>query len=228
MISILGLPSPESLRHAQTAHETMADASIASAELTESRPDASLRVCWRQSGSVKVTVKLSSGPNMPVERSWQNLRDNWKEISAAVANLSEHGVTSCDSFVLRAITAKGSSLMWAWCPVSETKELREVREMIENTAHAGYTEATAYLQRGHDLHEGRQFAAAADSFKNGIQILGNSYIDPETTIDDTGMKLVLAQSRENEGKLDVASTIFHRVLETRLKLYASRYLHPRQ
>jgi hypothetical protein len=227
-IFLLSLGSAGSLQSAQTAKKNAADTSIVSAELTESRPAAAFRFYWRQPGSVSVTVRLRSGPSQPVERSWQNFQRNWQEISTAVASLGEQGIKSCNSFALRVIAADGVSRKWAWCSTSETKELKEVREMIENRAHAAYAEATAYLERGHSLISGRQFAAAVDSFKSGIQILGSSYLDPKTTVDDTGMKLVLARSRENEGKLDIASTIFERVLQTRLKLYASRYLDAAQ
>lgn len=96
--------------------------------------------------------------------------------------------------------------------------------MIERKSHADYSEAAAHLERGRGQVGERQFAAAVDSFKSGIQVLGKSYLDPSSTLDDTGMKLVLAEAKEKEGKLDVASAILERVLETRLSLYASRYM----
>ena len=214
--------SSEAFRPTQKAL-TMSAAEIVSAELQENRPDASLRFLWRKPGSATVAVRLSVGPAEAVEHHWSSLEQNWKEISAALAALQQPVVGSCSDFALRAITAKGITVQWSWCAASETRELKEVREMIEEKAHVEYVEATAHLRGGHDLAGGKQFAAAADSFKKGIQILGNRYLDQSKTVDDTGMKLVLALSKENEGKLDMASAILERVLETRLKLYVAKY-----
>jgi hypothetical protein len=206
------------------AQKAVSDASIASAELTEIRQATNLRVYWREPGTVSVNVNLRSQSKQPVERNWLCLEEDWKEIKAAVAGLSEQGTTSCDSIALHAVTAGGGSLKWSWCAATETRALKEVREMIEHKAHVDYSEATAYFERGRAVAAERQFAAAVDSFKKGIQVLGKSYLDPATTLDDTGMKIVLAQAKENEGKLETASAILQRVLETRLSLYASRYM----
>ncbi len=220
----LGLSSVENLGFARTRQEAISAASIASAELTEMRPASSLRVYWRQPGTLSVTVNLRPQSKRSVEQNWRCLQEDWKEIRTAVASLSAQATTSCDSFALHAGTTGGGSLKWTWCTATETGALKEVREMIEHKAHADYSEATAHLERGRDQVGERQFAAAVASFKNGIQALGKSYLDPSSTLDDTGMKLVLAQAKEKEGKLDTASAILERVLETRLSLYASRHM----
>lgn len=214
--------SSEASRRTQ-AERTVAAVEIVSAELRESRPDFSLRFLWQKPGSAKVAVRLNAGSAEAVEHHWSGLEENWKEISTALAALHQPIAGSCSDFSLQAVTTKGSTLEWSWCAASESRALKEVREMIEEKTHAAFAEAVAHLRSGHDLVAGKQFTAAADSFKKGIQILGNHYLDRGKTVDDTGMKLVLAESKENEGKLDTASAILERVLETRLKLYAAKY-----
>src|SRR6266446_2746917 len=167
-----GRSSTENPRSARAVQQAVSDASIASAELTERRPAANLRVYWREPGTVSVIVNLCAQSKQPVEQNWQCLEEDWKEIRSAVAGLSEQGTTSCDSFALHAITTGGGRIKWSWCAATETRALKEVREMIEHKAHADYSEATAHLERGRDQVGERQFAAAVDSFKKGIQVLG--------------------------------------------------------
>lgn len=55
----------------------------------------------------------------------------------------------------------------------------------------------------------------------GLEILGDAYFHHEF-IDDTGMKLVLAQSEENRGRFEIAANIKIRVLGSRLAAFGER------
>ncbi len=62
-----------------------------------------------------------------------------------------------------------------------------------------------------------EWALANTLLKEGLDTLGDLYVSSDI-VDDTGMKLVLASAKENEGSLQVAATIRRRVLAARLSL----------
>lgn len=62
-----------------------------------------------------------------------------------------------------------------------------------------------------------EWAQANTLLKEGLDTLGDLYVSSDI-VDDTGMKLVLASAKENEGPLQVAATIRRRVLAARLSL----------
>ena len=62
-----------------------------------------------------------------------------------------------------------------------------------------------------------QWEQANTLLKEGLDTLGDLYVSSDI-VDDTGMKLVLASAKENEGSLQVAATIRRRVLAARLSL----------
>ena len=62
-----------------------------------------------------------------------------------------------------------------------------------------------------------EWAQANTLLKEGLDTLGDLNVSSDI-VDDTGMKLVLASAKENEGSLQVAATIRRRVLAARLSL----------
>lgn len=46
----------------------------------------------------------------------------------------------------------------------------------------------------HLAHQGR-LADAMAFFESGVHALGDSYLDPASTVDDAGLKLVLARAK---------------------------------
>jgi hypothetical protein len=72
-------------------------------------------------------------------------------------------------------------------------------------------------QSANELEQAEQFLDKA------IAALGSDYISPKT-IDDTGMKLTLANAEARAGKLAVAVTLKKRVLESRLEMYRKLHL----
>jgi hypothetical protein len=72
-------------------------------------------------------------------------------------------------------------------------------------------------QSANELEQAEQFLDKA------IAALGSDYISPKT-IDDTGMKLTLANAEARASKLAVAVTLKKRVLESRLEMYRKLHL----
>lgn len=88
--------------------------------------------------------------------------------------------------------------------------------------HAGYLAARNHLERARTAEAKRDLARASKEAQRGLERLGTEYA-PEGVIDDTGQKLALAESLEQEGKHAEAVATRIRMLEVRLGLYAKRY-----
>lgn len=62
----------------------------------------------------------------------------------------------------------------------------------------------------------------------GIALLGDEYLKghPPWMKDDTGMKVLISESEQADGRLDVVIALRSGVLEDRLKLYAEGHCPP--
>ncbi|WP_102798842.1 hypothetical protein [Bowmanella denitrificans] len=75
------------------------------------------------------------------------------------------------------------------------------------------------LNVGEDAHENEEFNLDLAKCKNGLKLLGspNAYYT-KVGIDDTGLKLTLAEVAERQGNVERASNITCRVLKDRIEL----------
>ena len=78
----------------------------------------------------------------------------------------------------------------------------------------------AEANRAQSANELEQASAFLDK---AIATLGSDYVSPKV-IDDTGMKLTLANAEARSGKLAVAVTLKKRLLEARLEMYRKLHL----
>lgn len=60
------------------------------------------------------------------------------------------------------------------------------------------------------------------AYRVGLDRLGERYLYPGL-IDDTGMKLLLAEDNANQGNLPAAAHLYDRILEARLEVYAEHF-----
>ena len=88
------------------------------------------------------------------------------------------------------------------------------RLLVETRAAMAAGEAA--LERGNHIE-------AITHFRKGIASLGNRYYRRQD-IDDTGMRLVLAEIRESEKEWRFAANLLSRVLEGRLGMYHDNVL----
>jgi TolA-binding protein len=80
----------------------------------------------------------------------------------------------------------------------------------------------AFLEQGKAEEAGGNYTAAVQSFRAGIDSIGDLYSHAKL-LDDTGVKLVLAESNESKGNLKGAAAVYERVLESRLHAYAVKF-----
>lgn len=73
--------------------------------------------------------------------------------------------------------------------------------------------------------ENRNFAEANTLLRDALRKMGESY-HSVSTVDDTGMSLVLADSEEQKGREEIAAHLRRNVLATRLALLEQRKPRP--
>jgi hypothetical protein len=77
------------------------------------------------------------------------------------------------------------------------------------------------LEAGESCMDQADWQCANDKLKQGIALLGDSYVDKHI-LDDTGQKLVIAQMQEKDGNLKTSANLYDRVLVSRLQVLRSR------
>jgi hypothetical protein len=93
----------------------------------------------------------------------------------------------------------------------------------KNQMKAKYDAVRRTLAEANRAQSANQLEQAEQFLDKAIAALGSDYISPKT-IDDTGMKLTLANAEARAGKLAVAVTLKKRVLESRLEMYRKLHL----
>ena len=92
---------------------------------------------------------------------------------------------------------------------------------MTNTIQLITQETEAILSAADRAAESNDWILANTLLKKGLDTLGAQYVSP-STIDDTGMKLVLAGAEEQKGSFQVAAMIRRRVLLARLSLFREK------
>ena len=104
------------------------------------------------------------------------------------------------------------------------KEKMEI-QMDNTQPHMHYKKSLTMLESGRDILKEKKRdneEKAIEAFQSGIKTLGDLYKHPDL-IDDTGMKLMLAESNSENGNTAEAIVLFERVLESRLTVYEEHY-----
>jgi hypothetical protein len=93
----------------------------------------------------------------------------------------------------------------------------------KNPMKAKYDAVRRTLAEANRAQSANQLEQAEQFLDKAIVALGGDYLSPKV-IDDTGMKLTLANAEARAGKLAGAVTLKKRVLESRLEMYRKLHL----
>ncbi len=77
--------------------------------------------------------------------------------------------------------------------------------------------ARSYLNVGVRALDSAEYPAAIKACKAGIKAIGNHY-GGSNIIDDTGQKLVVAETNEKQNRPDIAASVYCSVLKSRLSV----------
>jgi hypothetical protein len=97
------------------------------------------------------------------------------------------------------------------------------KQSAKNPMKAKYDAVRRTLAEANRAQSANQLEQAEAFLDKAIAALGGDYISSKT-IDDTGMKLTLANAEARSGKRAVAVTLKKRVLEARLEMYRKLHL----
>jgi hypothetical protein len=93
----------------------------------------------------------------------------------------------------------------------------------KNPMKAKYDAVRRTLAEANRAQSANELERASQFLDKAIVNLGSDYVSPKV-IDDTGMKLTLANAEARGGKLAAAVTLKKRVLEARLEMYRKLHL----
>lgn len=82
--------------------------------------------------------------------------------------------------------------------------------------------ARAWLDIAQQLGAAGDLSEAIRAARAGIDELGDAYKSP-TVDDDTDLKLEVAEEQHQEGQLDLAASLFIRMLDTRTQVFAQTH-----
>ena len=172
---------------------------------------------WTEPGFAIVAVTIAHAAGAPPSlRKWPVAPGALHRLDEAIADLpSAQPAGSGRTYTLEV----GGMVRATWNPDQETIVLRRVGDAVEAAAHLAFTVACTLLAQGRLLRERGQFDEASYAFRLGITALGSRYVRPGM-IDDTRMKLLLADIKGREGDASGAAAVLERVLEARTETYA--------
>ena len=104
------------------------------------------------------------------------------------------------------------------CASAEPERTSGLGVCMTDQAYVGAAEA---YENGVTALGRKEFRAASKIFDHGLHILGDNYFY-DGLVDDTGIKLVIAQSEESKGVFEVAANIKGRVLDSRLEAFRAK------
>jgi hypothetical protein len=199
----------------------MAEADFISCEFTTKSPTSKTLMRWGRPDEVFVSVQLPGrGAQSAAQRGrrWQGVPAGAEKLQKLLATWADlrSGTVHDYTLYLKRGGKKIASMMWA--ADSETKELTELRGLLEGVGHLAFAEALAYWEEGHQMTQHKLHEKAAYSLSTGTRILGDRYRTPGLR-DDTGTYLVFAEHQARAGKLDLACGFHDRLLRCRLAIY---------
>ncbi len=222
---MLGFAACGQVNHRTDKRMAMDETNFFAADFQMKRQNSMIRTRWVTSDLASVSVTLrNEGPERTLELSWEVSTADFGQGQILLANPPSVPQPAAYDCILEISRYGQKTMVLAWDTQSEPDSLRQMRVLLEKIGHSRYSEAAALLRRGSAWAGAGKFAEAIQTFRAGIEVLGTMYRDPSgKMIDDTGMKLVLAESSEREGKLQQAAAVYERVLESRTTVYARRF-----
>ena len=196
--------------------------SFSALEFVRKRTTGQITIQWDAPEQVVVSVWLIGKPEVKLERTWQGPPTGAEKIRAEVTFLQDEKLDRVEEYTLRSMPEGAAAATVIWSDGAETEKMASLRRMLEEAGHLHCAEAMAYLKRGRVLVADKDHSKAVQPLRVGIEILGDRYEDPDS-IDDTGMKLVMARSNQEKEEFETAATLLDRVLESRIR----QYLHLR-
>ena len=183
---------------------------------------------WTAPDAVSVSVELPPRPDRSRSRCvWKGAPEGGTQLQDELSRLRSRTSGQGQDYGLSLSQGGQPRANLAWSTQDEPVDLAHLRGELERLAHLPFEVARAYYERGTHHKDTGALALALDDLRDGIHALGDVYRSP-SALDDTGMKLALAEQEEKQGRLDITANLYARVLESRLAQYETSQAGHRQ
>jgi hypothetical protein len=178
---------------------------------------------WSGEDVVLVSVSNNDSNLSPVVVNWSGKLKNLNQLQALLKELNTGSIVDESDYALRLWqeNAKFEKKV-EWSTKSESALQTEIRRRIEIFGHIACTEAISYWKWAKNAFGINHKNDAISLLKLGIKALGDKYQN-EGLVDDTGMKLIIAEENFKNGKIDDSYWVYKRVLEARIQDYIRFY-----
>ncbi|NUQ74135.1 MAG: hypothetical protein HUU21_11320 [Polyangiaceae bacterium] len=200
----------------------MDNSKSAAVQFSAKRGNGVCAIKWEKLDQIGTSFQIAEPPEVTVLRTWKLPPESVAELQHALAPLRHDSAGQGDVYHLILNPNGTKTFDLRWNPDTETADVAKFREVLERIGHAAFVESSARHERGVKFINNAEHARAVDELRNGLRALGNLYHDPKT-IDDSGMKLILAEQNAKQGKNDAAAIMMSRMLESRLQQYGHKF-----
>src|SRR5262245_44771921 len=175
------------------------EADFIACEFSVKSPSSKSLVRWLKPGEVVVSVQLPGRGAQSAAmraRKWQGFPADAEGVQRKLGTFGDLTLGGLHDYMLylKRGGKKVATLLWA--ADTESKQLAELRGLLERVAHLAGAEAMQYWDEGHQLGQHKLHAKAMEALQTGTKILGDRYRAPGLR-DDTGSLLVFAAQNEN-------------------------------
>lgn len=197
------------------------EATFLACELAAKSATSKVLMRWSKPTEVFVSVQLPGrGAQSAAQRGrkWQGVAADAETLQQRLTQFGDLHVGTTQDYLLYLKRQGKKVATLQWSAAAETKELTELRTLLENVGHLAYAEALAYWEEGSQLRQYKQYEKAMQSLTTATKLLGDRYRTPDLR-DDTGTYLVYAEHLARGGKGDVACKTHDGALRSRLAVY---------
>jgi hypothetical protein len=199
----------------------VSDANFIPCEFSCNRRTSKWLIRWLKPAELFVAIQLpgrGAQSSALRGRTWLGLPPDGAALQQKLADLTDLRLGKLADFTLHIKHRARKNVALTWSEDEETKQLADLRQMLEKVGHFRYAEALAYGRQGDELGRTRVYGRAIQSLRTGLEALGERYWS-EDLRDDTGLYLLLAQTSERAGQMDAAWSTYNTVLSSRLGAY---------
>ncbi len=191
------------------------------------RPSRSAVVKWSGDDSITANVMITDNGTVHLfQQIWKGKPVGSADLDKCLQSVSNLTSTGGATYKLELARGDKERKSLSWSEENETKELGQLRVLLDQTLYLYFSESLACMKRGRALKSAGAPDDAIAMIREGIDVLGDRYID-EPIPDDTSMKLSLAEVRYDAGDSDQAYALLDRVLESRVQVYFENFLKKR-
>lgn len=113
------------------------------------------------------------------------------------------------------------SIIWMFVSGCSSAPIEQNKGAFMKNNHQLATQVEVMLNQAKSDTSAEKWKDANDSLQKGIELLGEQYLSQDI-VDDTGMKLIVANMAASKGDWEAAATVKEKILSSRLQAFRSK------